>query len=139
MRAIREHANRETGRKITAAELDSSISKDFAGEGLILTGESLRGESPGTEQYEPIVENEFLSPYDDPLSIFSIDVDTASYANVRRFLKQYQWPSVAAVRIEKLVNYFRYDYAEPTDGPLSSAWRSALAVGTAIIGCSASG
>ena len=51
-----------------------------------------------------------------PLSTFSIDVDTASYANTRRFIQQGQLPPRNAVRIEELVNYFRYDYPEPTDG-----------------------
>lgn len=71
---------------------------------------------PANEQYLPIIENEFLTPVNDPLSTFSIDVDTASYSNVRRFLKQNQWPPANAVRIEEMVNYFHYDYPEPTDG-----------------------
>ena len=70
----------------------------------------------GTETYEPIVENVFLTPMEQPLSTFSIDVDTASYANMRRFIQQGQIPPAGAVRIEELVNYFRYDYPEPTDG-----------------------
>ena len=48
-----------------------------------------------------------------PLSTFSVDVDTASYANVRRFLNAGQQPPVDAVRIEEMVNYFPYDYAPP--------------------------
>jgi len=70
----------------------------------------------GTEQYDRIVENEFLSAASRPLSTFSIDVDTASYANVRRFLNEGRWPPPGAVRIEEMVNYFRYDYAPPDDG-----------------------
>jgi Ca-activated chloride channel family protein len=70
----------------------------------------------GTEAYEPIVENAFLTPMEQPLSTFSIDVDTASYANMRRFIQQGQLPPANAVRIEELVNYFRYDYPEPADG-----------------------
>ena len=70
----------------------------------------------GTEAYEPIVENTFLTPMEQPLSTFSIDVDTASYAHMRRFIQQGQMPPAGAVRIEELVNYFRYDYPEPTDG-----------------------
>jgi Ca-activated chloride channel family protein len=50
---------------------------------------------------------------DDPLSTFSIDVDTASYANVRRFLNQGSLPPADAVRIEELVNYFRFEYPQP--------------------------
>jgi len=69
-----------------------------------------------TEAYDAIVENSFLSPVQQPLSTFSIDVDTASYANVRRFLNQRQLPPRGAVRIEELLNYFRYDYAGPAQG-----------------------
>ncbi len=69
--------------------------------------------APGTEQYEPIVENAFLSARQQPLSTFSIDVDTASYANVRRFLREGRLPPPAAVRVEEMVNYFKYDYPQP--------------------------
>ena len=71
------------------------------------------GDVPGTEQYEPIVENPFLPAEEVPLSTFSIDVDTASYANVRRFLREGRWPPPGAVRIEEMVNYFQYDYPGP--------------------------
>src|SRR5947207_10199723 len=73
-------------------------------------------EAPRTEQYDPIIENPFLSPLQQPLSTFSIDVDTASYANVRRFLTEGRLPPPSAVRIEELVNYFRYDYPQPKGG-----------------------
>ncbi len=70
--------------------------------------------TPGTEGYVPIAEAGFRSPLDEPLSTFSIDVDTASYANLRRFLlKDGRLPPADAVRIEELVNYFRYDYPQP--------------------------
>jgi len=71
------------------------------------------GMAPGTEQYDPIVENPFRSALREPLSTFSIDVDTASYANVRRFLRQGSLPPADAVRIEEMVNYFRYRYPQP--------------------------
>jgi Ca-activated chloride channel family protein len=67
-----------------------------------------------TEAYEHIAENAFVAVADDPLSTFSIDVDTASYSNMRRFLAQGQLPPADAVRIEELVNYFSYGYREPT-------------------------
>ena len=67
-----------------------------------------------SERYDPIGESDFRSPLVAPLSTFSIDVDTASYANVRRFLKQEKLPPANAVRIEELVNYFHYDDAPPT-------------------------
>jgi Ca-activated chloride channel family protein len=66
-----------------------------------------------TEQYDKIVENNFKNPIDDPLSTFSIDVDTASYSNIRRFLQNDQMPYKDAVRIEEMINYFSYDYRKP--------------------------
>ncbi len=67
-----------------------------------------------TEEYSHLEENAFLSPRTNPLSTFSIDVDAAAYANVRRFLNESRMPYPDAVRIEELVNYFDYDYPEPT-------------------------
>lgn len=66
-----------------------------------------------TEGYDQITDNAFVSPTVEPLSTFSIDVDTASYANVRRFIDQGKLPPPDAVRIEELINYFPYDYAPP--------------------------
>ena len=65
------------------------------------------------ESYAHVKENSFRSVIDHPLSTFSIDVDTASYANVRRFLRQGLEPPPDAVRIEEMINYFGYDYPEP--------------------------
>lgn len=67
-----------------------------------------------TEGYDRIYENAFQAVTQHPLSTFSIDVDTASYSNVRRFLQQGQLPPPDAVRIEELINYFPYDYTPPT-------------------------
>lgn len=67
-----------------------------------------------TEQYASIQEEGFVSVVDRPLSTFSIDVDTASYSNVRRFLTQGGRPPAGAVRIEELINYFTYDYPQPS-------------------------
>ena len=61
-----------------------------------------------TERYDSIEVRGFTRPVDVPLSTFSIDVDTASYANVRRFLRDRMRPPHGAVRIEEMVNYFRY-------------------------------
>jgi Ca-activated chloride channel family protein len=72
------------------------------------------------EAYDRIEENQFRSVSTDPLSTFSIDVDTASYANVRRFLNEGTLPPPEAVRIEELINYFHFDYPQPTgDQPFS--------------------
>ncbi|MBN1515182.1 VWA domain-containing protein [Candidatus Sumerlaeota bacterium] len=68
-----------------------------------------------TEEYDHVEENPFLPVAQNPLSTFSIDVDTASYANVRRMIKEGQFPPAGAVRIEECVNYFNYDYAPPED------------------------
>jgi Ca-activated chloride channel family protein len=65
------------------------------------------------EGYATVSENRSVSPGEQPLSTFSIDVDTASYANIRRFLAAGRLPPRDAVRIEELVNYFRYDYPQP--------------------------
>jgi Ca-activated chloride channel family protein len=66
-----------------------------------------------TEEYDGVDENIFKSAVKDPLSTFSIDVDEASYTNVRRFINNGQQPPKEAVRIEEMVNYFEYDYAQP--------------------------
>lgn len=66
-----------------------------------------------TEEYDNITENEFKEAISNPLSTFSIDVDNASYSNVRRFLNMSQMPVADAVRIEEMVNYFTYDYEDP--------------------------
>lgn len=66
-----------------------------------------------TEEYDRIYENQYLLALANPLSTFSIDVDTAAYANVRRFIKMNQLPPKDAVRVEEMINYFRYDYPLP--------------------------
>ena len=71
---------------------------------------------PPGETYGAIDENKFRRVTDQPLSTFSIDVDTASYANVRRFLNEGHLPPADAVRVEELINYFHYDYADQTQG-----------------------
>ena len=68
-----------------------------------------------TEDYSYIEENTFKNPKNNPLSTFSIDVDTASYSNIRRFLMNNELPPKDAVRIEELINYFSYDYLNPDD------------------------
>ncbi len=73
-----------------------------------------------TEGYAYNPENEFKNVKSNPLSTFSIDVDAASYSNMRRFINNGQNPPVDAVRIEEMINYFSYDYPQPTgDDPFS--------------------
>ena len=69
---------------------------------------------PNQEDYELFVENQFTSPKSEPLSTFSIDVDNASYTNVRRFINQGQTVPKDAVRVEEMVNFFKYNYEKPT-------------------------
>src|SRR5690606_22022774 len=67
-----------------------------------------------TEEYDRISENIFHGALKNPLSTFSIDVDAASYSNMRRYINNGQLPPKDAVRIEELINYFDYDYEQPT-------------------------
>ncbi len=93
----------------TSGELD-----EFGVEAAPSTTPTPDETTPGTEQYDPIVENEFTPAVgEQALTTFSIDVDTASYANVRRFLTSGRMPPRDAVRIEELINYFSYDYPQP--------------------------
>ncbi len=66
-----------------------------------------------TEEYAKIDDNKFLMASESPLSTFSIDVDTASYSNMRRFLANNQMPLKDAVRVEEMINYFTYNYPKP--------------------------
>ena len=68
---------------------------------------------PSGEGYDAFADNDFKAVASAPLSTFSLDVDTASYANARRFLREGSLPPRDAVRLEELINYFRYDYPQP--------------------------
>ena len=75
-----------------------------------------REENWNTEEYNYLPENGFLSVKTSPFSTFAADVDTASYANLRRMIRNGQTIPADAVRIEELINYFHYDYEEPKEG-----------------------
>jgi Ca-activated chloride channel homolog len=80
------------------------------------------------EGYNAILENPFLSAIATPLSTFGIDVDTASFSNIRRFITNGQMPPKDAVRIEELINYFTYNYPQPEgDRPFSISTEVATA------------
>jgi Ca-activated chloride channel family protein len=84
------------------------------GESLGISPEPALEEEPfNREGYENLPENDFKEALGSPVSTFSIDVDKASYANVRRYLNSGQLPPPSAVRIEELINYFPYNYPEP--------------------------
>ena len=93
-----------------------SISKIQAGNSInaLVAPEPQTGGKFNTENYNRIDDNPFHRVGNDPLSTFSIDVDTASYSNMRRFITQGQLPPKDAVRIEELINYFPYNYPQPT-------------------------
>ncbi|CAN5786226.1 VWA domain-containing protein [soil metagenome] len=84
-----------------------------AASGMLYESESRSGVG---ERYAEFTENPFLETSRAPLSTFSIDVDTAAYANVRRFLNDGQLPPKDAVRIEEMINYFDYEYPQPAGG-----------------------
>lgn len=102
-------------------EVDSDASWHFRGDPSGREHEHVGRRPAGDrERYDHFAENRFLHTADAPLSTFSIDVDTASYANVRRFLMAGRRPPRDAVRIEELVNYFRYASPRPEgDDPFS--------------------
>jgi len=92
--------NKRRSRKMAAEMEYNSMADDWGG-------------NFNTEEYDLINENIFQQPQTKPLSTFSIDVDAASYSNLRRMLAMGQTPPKDAVRIEEMVNYFNYDYKDP--------------------------
>ena len=74
-------------------------------------------QSGNSEEYSQIIENSFINTADEPVSTFSIDVDTASYANIRRMIQEGYSGEIPAdaVRIEEMINYFNYEYPSPQD------------------------
>jgi Ca-activated chloride channel family protein len=119
-----------TGRDFTQV-VESSATASHDAAGISLSGTTadsqagFRGASEpfNREGYAHLEDNPFVEPLDRPLSTFAADVDTASYANVRRFITQGQLPPPDAVRVEELLNYFDYDYVVPRgDKPVSVNW-----------------
>lgn len=92
---------------------DNSIQKEYQNNGNF--------QEPSSENYSYTQENGFKSAKTEPLSTFSADVDTASYTNIRRLINDNYKVPENAVRIEEMLNYFNYDYPQPTDDtPFSS-------------------
>ncbi|MDF2486631.1 MAG: von Willebrand factor type, partial [Herbinix sp.] len=101
-------------------EYSSQISDSSTENGLSLpsvytTEDEIATEEFNTEEYNAIQENGFKSVKNYPLSTFSVDVDTASYSNIRRMIYESGEVVADAVRIEEMINYFKYDYKQPTD------------------------
>lgn len=88
----------------------------YAADEETMSGEAEYVTDPfNTEEYEYLPENDFLLTLNKPLSTFSIDVDNASYTNMRRFINNGSLPPADAIRIEEMVNYFDYDYPNPSE------------------------
>ena len=104
---------------VAAAELTAPPPAEPAAEQSAQQGD-VAGSRFNTEAYQRIFENPFLAARQNPLSTFAVDVDTASYSNVRRFLNDGRLPPNDAVRLEELINYFTYEYPQPAgDVPFS--------------------
>lgn len=126
--ALPEQSSPEEGRRASKVPAESLAMQAADASGIIANLAPAPGYAPGashvppyrirrepwnTESYAAIEENPFLSVRANPLSTFSIDVDRASYSNIRRFLRDGQLPPPDAVRIEEMINYFPYGNAEP--------------------------
>jgi len=110
----REEMKKEKGKSV--ASYSPTISNSTSG-----VAYDMQPIDYNTEEYDVINENKFKGVKLNPLSTFSIDVDRASYSNVRRFLNSSQKPHKDVVRIEELINYFDYDYPQPKgDDPFST-------------------
>jgi len=96
------------------AEKDYAFSK-AADKAIVVQDQEIVAPTFNTEDYDHIIENDFHAVEQQPLSTFSIDVDRASYSNVRRFIQEGSLPPKGAVRIEEMINYFDYNYAPPTN------------------------
>lgn len=109
-RLLNQAANAQT---LVKGKMDGIVSTPYP-------SNSIYDHNFNTEDYDNITENGFKSVADDPLSTFSIDVDAASYSNVRRFLQNNELPPAGAVRTEEMINYFSYAYPQPAgDDPFS--------------------
>lgn len=84
-----------------------------SGETYYIDGVKVIGSGFNSEEYQSIKENEFKKVNNNPFSTFSIDVDAASYSNIRRYINGGHLPPQNAVRIEEMINYFSYDYPKP--------------------------
>lgn len=113
--ANREHAEPTVDRHLPTTTAAAPMADSAAGAiPEDANSVSLKDSYAGSERYNRIVENEFVKAESEPLSTFSIDVDAAAYSNVRRYITTGSLPPADAVRIEELINYFTYDYPQPT-------------------------
>lgn len=99
---------------VSTVSPQNALSGQMSGASIHIRG--MASPELNTESYAGISENQFSDPKAVPLSTFAIDVDAASYSNFRRFINNGQLPPKDAVRIEEMINYFRYDLPAPTNG-----------------------
>ena len=111
--------------QLKSAQLNSRLKHSLASGAYSKRGEHFIPRLPkhqqNTEEYAYHQENQFFSAIDRPLSTFSIDVDGASYSNMRRFLKNSKLPPKDAIRVEEFINYFQYDYQYPHNQAFSTS------------------
>ena len=104
----------ETG-MLAEAELSANATMKVGGAArMMYVPQPFMPQQTNTESYAGFTENKFLNPLEEALSTFAIDVDAASYSNFRRFINNGQLPPLDAVRIEEMVNYFKYDLQGPS-------------------------
>lgn len=114
LRRLRESNMNASPRRMKAACERAPVAKCLAPDQVMALQGCITPTYPETERYAEYVENSFRNPVTDPLSTFGLDVDTASYTKMRRFLtEQKRLPPRESVRLEEYVNYFDYDYPEP--------------------------
>ncbi|HEY2711040.1 MAG TPA: VWA domain-containing protein [Chthoniobacterales bacterium] len=106
----------KAGALLANRSLDAKLAPGTAAGRLAIENFRREAAQPfSTARYGNIEENPFLAAVSNPLSTFSIDVDTASYSNMRRFIESGSLPPKDAVRIEEMINYFTYHYPQPND------------------------
>jgi Ca-activated chloride channel homolog len=125
-KSVEKNKSRNTTNSVVCCEKMVAYDKVAGGIQPAPVGIAMTQGEFNTEDYSTIQENGFKNPLYQPLSTFSIDVDNASYSNIRRFINMGQLPPKDAVRIEEMVNYFTYDYKQPTgDKPFSISTETA--------------
>lgn len=111
---IKKNKNKQKAKRNRATLASPQPSAAYNNAGMPAKADREAPVNFNTEDYDQIVENRFYEVTQTPLSTFSIDVDAASYSNMRRYLNNGTKPPVDAIRIEEMVNYFNYDYPAPS-------------------------
>ena len=113
---VKLHGDQNQLEEVVVSGYHTVKKEAFVGSCVSVKGNSLQRRADyysNTEEYNSFSQNQFRKALDAPLSTFSIDVDVASYSNMRRFINNGQIPPADAIRTEELLNYFTYDYPAP--------------------------